>query len=93
MTTLPAAAAIYPGLLGSTQGQWWRADWLGLPQTERRISLVSSWRGLHLWTADFRNERTGRAIGQKFFATTPKSNQVVAVFDTLDDRDAWLKAQ
>lgn len=93
MTTLPAAATIAPALLGSTQGQWWSADFLGTPQIERRVSLIASWRGFHLWTADFRNERTGRAIGQRFFATTPKSSQAVAVFDTLEARDAWIMAQ
>ena len=92
MTTIPAAAAISPNLLGSTQGQWWSADYLGLPEAERRVSLVSSWKGFHIWTADFRNQRSGRMICQKFFAAMPQTNQVVAVFDTVQEREAWFNA-
>jgi hypothetical protein len=91
--TLAAAADISPALLGSTQGQWWGADYLGMPNTERRVRLVSSWRGLHMWTASFRNEKTGQYIGQRFFAAEPKTNKIVAVFNTLQEEEAWFAKQ
>lgn len=92
MTTLAAADRISHSLLGSTQGQWWSADYLGMPQTERRVSLESSRKGLHLWTASFRNERTGQFMGQRFFATEPKTRKIVAVFNNLKEREDWFRS-
>jgi hypothetical protein len=89
---LACAASISHSLLGSTQGQWWSADYLGLANTERRVSLESAWKGLHLWTASFRVERTGQFIGQRFFATEPKTRKIVAVFNSLQEREAWFQA-
>jgi hypothetical protein len=90
---LPIAADVSPSLLGSTQGQWWQADYLGMPNTERRVRLVSSWRGLHMWTASFRNEKNREFLGQRFFVTEPKTRNIVAVFNTLQERDVWLAQQ
>lgn len=78
-------------LLSSTSGQWWRCDALGFGG-ERRVELVASYLGHHLWTASFRNERTRQHFGQRFFVTLPGQSAVLAVFDSLADRDAWLKA-
>lgn len=79
-------------LLASTQGQWSGADCLGLPGVERNISLVASWKGFHIWYARFRNERTGSFIGYKYFAAMPKTNEIVAIFDTIEEREAWFAA-
>ena len=91
MTAIPAAADISCALLGSTQGQWWGADFLGLPQVERRVSLVSSWRGHHCWTASFRDERSGKFLGQRFFVTNKEGYQV-AVFNNLEEREVYFQA-
>ncbi len=90
MTVIPAAADISPALLGSTQGQWWGADYLGLPEVERRVSLVSSWKGHHCWTASFRSERSGKFLGQRFFLTN-KEGQRLAVFNSIEDREAYFQ--
>lgn len=89
MTTLPADLSA--NLLSSTQGQWWQAKSLGFC-VERRVELVASQMGHFLWTASFRNDRTGQHLGQRFFVTLPKSDTVLAVFDNLADREAWLVA-
>lgn len=89
MTTLPADLSA--NLLSSTQGQWWQAKSLGFG-VERRVELVASQMGHFLWTASFRNYRTGQHLGQRFFVTLPKSDTVLAVFDNLADREAWLVA-
>ena len=91
MTTIPAASDISPVLLTSTQGQWWRADYLGLPQVERRVSLVSAWKGYHCWTASFRNERSGGHLGQRFFLTN-KEGQLIAVFNSIEDREIYFQS-
>lgn len=78
-------------LLSSTSGQWWRCDALGYGG-ERRVELVSSYMGHFLWTASFRNDHTREHFGQRFFVTLPKQSTPIAVFDTLAERDAWLKA-
>lgn len=46
-----------------------------------------------MWTASFRNEKTGQYIGQRFFAAEPKTNKIVAVFNTLQEEEAWFAKQ
>lgn len=87
-STLPPAANFPLQLLGPTQGQWWSADYLGMPGTERRVDLVAGQMGYMLWTATFR----GEVSGHRFFVSRPGSSEPVAVFETLADREAWLQA-
>lgn len=91
-TALPSAATISRALLSSTQAQWSRADYLGMPGVERNVGIVSQGKGLLVWYARFRNERTGSFIGHKYFVAIPKTNEIVAVFDTIEEKQAWLKA-
>lgn len=91
MTAIPAASDISPALLASTQGQWWRADYLGLPQVERRVSLISSWKGCHCWTASFRDERSGGFLAQRFFLAN-KDGQLIAVFNSMKDREIYFQS-
>ncbi len=74
-----------------TQGQWWSDN--ANTNVERRVSLVASQMGFFLWTADFRHARTGKHITQKFFCSLPTSNEPVALFEHVSDRQAWLEKQ
>lgn len=75
----------------STQGQWWKD--LRNDNTERRVSLVASHMGFFLWTADFREARSGKFICQKFFCTKPDSEEPVALFEHVQDRQEWLEKE
>lgn len=46
-----------------------------------------------MWTASFRNEKNREFLGQRFFVTEPKTRNIVAVFNTLQERDVWLAQQ
>lgn len=92
ITALPPAAGFPIALLSSTQGQWWSAESLGFG-VERRVELIASHMGHFLWTASFRNDRTRQHLGQRFFVTLPKDHTILAVFDDLPHREAWLKAR
>jgi hypothetical protein len=74
-----------------TQGQWWED--LRNDNTERRVSLVASQMGFFLWTADFREARSGKIICQKFFCTKPDSEEPVALFEHVQDRQEWLEKE
>ena len=74
-----------------TQGQWWKD--LRNDNTERRVSLVASQMGFFLWTADFREARSGKLLYQKFFCTKPNSEEPVAWFENIQDRQAWLEKE
>ena len=74
-----------------TQGQWWKD--LRNDNTERRVSLVASQMGFFLWTADFREARSGKHIYQKFFCTKPNSEKPVALFENIQDRQEWLEKE
>lgn len=76
---------------GSTQGQWWKD--LRNDNTERRVSLVASQMGFFLWTADFREARSGKHITQKFFCTKSESEEPVALFEHVQDRQTWLEKE
>ena len=75
----------------STQGQWW-ADFSN-KGIERRVSLVASQMGFFLWTADFRDARSGKRITQKFFCSLPTSDEPIALFEHVDQRTEWLEKQ
>ena len=75
----------------STQGQWW-SDFRN-EGVERRVSLVAAQFGFFLWTADFRDARSGKRITSKFFCTKPSSEEPVALFEDADDRQRWMEAQ
>ncbi len=74
-----------------TQGQWW-SDFSN-KGIERRVSLVASQMGFFLWTADFRDARSGKHICQKLFCSLPTSDEPVALFEHVSDRQAWLEKQ
>jgi hypothetical protein len=74
-----------------TQGQWW-SDFNN-KGVERRVSLVAAQFGFFLWTADFRDARTGKFICQKFFCSKVSDNEPVALFETAGDRHRWMEAQ
>ena len=74
-----------------TQGQWW-SDFNN-KDVERRVSLVAAQFGFFLWTADFRDARTGKIIAQKWFCSKVSSNEPVALFESIGDRQRWMEAQ
>jgi len=74
-----------------TQGQWW-SDFRN-ENTERRVSLIAAQFGFFLWTADFRDARTGKMICQKFFCSNVSDNEPVALFETIGDRHRWMEAE
>ena len=75
----------------STQGQWWR-DGRNV-NTERRVRLMASCMGFHLWTADFRIAKSGKRITSKFFCTRPGLEEPIALFENADDRQRWMIEQ
>jgi hypothetical protein len=75
----------------STQGQWWSC--FTTKGTERRVRLEASCMGFHLWTADFRDARSGERLDQKVFCTKPGSSELVALFDNGDQRQRWMEDQ
>jgi hypothetical protein len=74
-----------------TQGQWW-GDTINAG-VERRVSLVAAQFGFFLWTADFRDAKTGRIITQKFFCSKVSENEPVALFEDIGERHRWMEEQ
>lgn len=74
-----------------TQGQWW-AD-TSNKGIERRVSPVAAQFGFYLWTAEFRDTKTGRIVTRKWFCSAPGSNEPLALFETIGDRHRWMEEQ
>ena len=74
-----------------TQGQWW-SDHRN-EGVDRRVSLVAAQFGFFLWTANFRNARTGKHICHRFFCSKASSNDPVALFETAGERHNWMQKQ
>lgn len=75
--------------LRPTQGQWWNSDFW-VHGTERRVSLTASNHGYFLWTAELRR-RSGSLMERRYFVSHPGSDEPVAVFRRMEDRDFWLR--
>jgi hypothetical protein len=74
-----------------TQRQWW-SDCRNA-NVERRVSLVAAQFGFFLWTASFRDARSGKHICHRFFCSKPSSNEPVALFKTISERHEWMQKQ